>query len=175
MAAQQPEPARVLFICTANACRSQMGEHLSRAVYGDAVLAASAGVKPGVQVDPLGRAVLAELGVSTEGAHNKHVDAVALPGGVKYDLAVTVCSNAAGDCPTYRGTKRLLHAPFDDPPHLARDAAAAAAPGEAVDPLPFYRRVRDEILAWVTDELPRQLPQLAGKQRPLPAATGAAQ
>lgn len=62
------EPSRVLFICTANACRSQMGEHLARAIYGDAVLAASAGVKPGAQVDPLGKAVLAELGIDTAGA-----------------------------------------------------------------------------------------------------------
>lgn len=96
------------------------------------------------------------------------MDAVALPGGTKYDLAVTVCSNVAGDYPTYRGTKRLVHAPFDDPPVLAREAAAAAGEGAAVDPLPYYRRVRDEIRAWVETELPAKVPALAGKQRPLP-------
>lgn len=161
---------RVLFICTANACRSQMGEHLARAVYGDAIVAASAGVKPGSAVDPNGIAVIGELGISMAGAHNKHVAAVALPDGLKYDLAVTVCSNAAGDCPTYSGTKKLVHAPFDDPPVLAREAAAAAAAAggsDPVDPLPYYRRVRDEILAWVTTELPKRLPQLQGKQRQL--------
>lgn len=113
--------------------------------------------------------MLGELGISTAGAYNKHVDAVRLPDGLKYDVAVTVCSNAAGDCPTFSGTKTLVHAPFDDPPHLAAAAASSGADGgdAATDPLPFYRRVRDEIRAWVNHELPKLAPALAGKQRQL--------
>ena len=51
---------KVLFICTANACRSQMAEALARARFGDRVRVQSAGTQPS-QVNPHAIAVMAEL------------------------------------------------------------------------------------------------------------------
>jgi arsenite transporter len=64
MAAERP---LVIFLCTANACRSQMAEHLCRALWGRELDVRSAGVRPG-KPDPRALAVLGELGIATDGA-----------------------------------------------------------------------------------------------------------
>lgn len=43
---------RVLFVCIGNACRSQMAEAFARAYGSDVVVAASAGLAPGVDIPP---------------------------------------------------------------------------------------------------------------------------
>ena len=45
-------PARVLFVCIGNSCRSQMAEGFARARYDDLMEAASAGVQPAAIVQP---------------------------------------------------------------------------------------------------------------------------
>jgi arsenate reductase len=52
--------------------------------------------------------------------------------------------------PALRGHAKVVHVAFDDPPRLARDAASDA------DALGHYRRVRDEIRAFV-ETLPQGL------------------
>jgi arsenate reductase len=64
---------------------------------------------------------------------------------------ITVCGHADEHCPAFPGAPRLIHAGFDDPPKLARDSKT---PDEA---LAHYRRVRDEIRAFV-----ETLPTLLG-------------
>ena len=147
-----------------------MGEVISRAVWAGAGLrSASAGVKPGAKVDPLALAALAELGLSAApGAAPKAPAAArAALGGGKLSCVVTVCDSAAAEeeaCPSFPASaaRKIVHAPFADPPKLAREAAAGAAAGGAGgDPMEHYRRVRDEILAWVTEQLPAHIPELA--------------
>lgn len=65
---------RVLFVCTANAARSQMAEALLRHTDSDYFEAHSAGSQPG-EVDPRALAALQHLGVNTEGLHSKGLDA----------------------------------------------------------------------------------------------------
>ena len=60
-----------------------------------------------------------------------------------FDLVVTVCDDAHESCPIFPGTTRVVHRGFDDPPRLA---ASASFEDEA---LGHYRRVRDEIRAFV--------------------------
>jgi arsenate reductase len=60
-----------------------------------------------------------------------------------------VCSGAHEACPAIPGA-RTVHAGFDDPPRLA---AGARTDDEA---MPHYRRVRDEIRAFV-ERLPEAL------------------
>ena len=43
---------RVLFVCLGNACRSQMAEAFARAYGSDVLVAASAGLSPGLRVAP---------------------------------------------------------------------------------------------------------------------------
>ena len=67
---------------------------------------------------------------------------------------VTVCFHARDCCPTLPAETRVIHAGFDGPPALARSASDEA------EALAHYRRVRDEIRAWV-EALPGALLSLA--------------
>ncbi|MFO7898862.1 MAG: arsenate reductase ArsC, partial [Planctomycetota bacterium] len=137
----------VLFLCATNACRSQMAEGWTRHLHGDRVDPRSAGVKK-TRVDPNAVRVMAEAGVDIAGQRSKQI--ADLPE-LDVDLAVTVCASAREHCPAFPGGTRVVHVAFDDPPTLAEDA------GTEDEALAHYRRVRDEIRAFVEGELPRLL------------------
>jgi len=145
----------VVFLCTANACRSQMGEALCRKAFGDQVEVYSAGVKPGPRVDPLALVALKEIGIDHSNSRNKSSkEAEALFEGRRPDLVVTVCDNAAEEpCPIYTKTHKLVHRSFRDPPKLAK--AAGAETDEAA--LPFYREVMHEIDTYIRSDLAKLL------------------
>ena len=63
--------------------------------------------------------------------------------GIEFDRVVTVCSHAHEHCPVFPGKTRVVHVGFDDPPRLAANA------GTEDERLGHYRRVRDEIRAFV--------------------------
>lgn len=137
---------KVLFLCTGNACRSQMSEGWVRHLKGDVIEAYSAGVAPH-GVDPRAVKVMAEAGVDISTHTSKHVDELA---DVNFDFVVTVCDNAAESCPVFPGKVKKVHRSFQDPPRLARDAATEK------EALEYYRRVRDEIRAFV-ETLPESI------------------
>ena len=133
----------VLFLCTANTCRSQMGEALLRHRAGDRFEAMSAGLEPGPEVHPLALRVLEEKGVSTAGLRPKNLREFL--GVVRVRWAVFVCSRAAESCPTaWPDWSERLYWPLDDP---------ATVEGTEEERLAVFRRVRDEletrILAWL--------------------------
>ncbi|TAN08248.1 MAG: arsenate reductase ArsC [Rhodanobacteraceae bacterium] len=130
---------RILFICTGNACRSQMAEAWTRHLLGDRIEAFSAGTAPHA-MDPRALAVMRECGVDMSGQRPKPLaDVSDLP----FDLVVTVCDHAATACPVWPGTARTVHHGFDDPPRLARGAK------DEREALQAYRRVRDQIRDFV--------------------------
>ncbi len=137
---------RVVFLCTANSCRSQIAEALTRDLFGARIEAASAGVRPGDGVNPLALRVLAEAGVDVDALYPKNVRSLI----GRFDLLVTVCSSANDDCPDFAAATSRVHAPFDDPP--------APSTADAEDLLPIYRALRDRIRDWLTAELPLLLP-----------------
>jgi arsenate reductase len=140
------EKTRVLFLCTGNSCRSQMAEGWARHLRGQSVQPYSAGlVKHGL--NPIAVQVMAEAGVDITRQWSKTTDEL---GGLAFDLVVTVCDHAAGACPVFPAKTRVIHAPFDDPPRLA------AGLGDEAARLAVYRRVRDEIRAFV-ESLPGAL------------------
>jgi arsenate reductase len=130
---------KVLFLCTGNSCRSQMAEGWARALHPERIEPYSAGTSPG-RVDPRAIRVMREAGVDLSGRRSKHLDELA---GVPLDWVITVCDRANEACPVFPGAVRRLHAGFDDPPRLAADA------GSEDEALGHYRRVRDEIRAFV--------------------------
>jgi arsenate reductase len=140
---------KVLFLCTGNSCRSQMAEGWARNLHGDRWESHSAGTRPG-RVDPRAVAVMREAGVDISAHRSKHLDEVMALGP---DWVVTVCDHASESCPVFSGDVRRMHVGFDDPPRLA----AAATTEERA--LAIYRRVRDEIRAFV-DSLPQRLGEL---------------
>ena len=135
---------KVLFLCTGNSCRSQMAEGWTRQLKGDLIEPYSAGIEAH-GLNPHAVGVMGEAGVDISGQQSKTVEQLA---DVRFDVVVTVCGHARENCPTIAGTARRVHVAFDDPPRLAR---SAGTPEEA---LAHYRRVRDEIRAFV-----RRLPE----------------
>ncbi len=132
------EQQSILFLCTGNSCRSQMAEGLCRALRGDVLTPASAGIeKHGLNPDAV--AVMAEIGIDISGHESKTLDE--LPG--EYDYVVTVCGHANETCPYFPARTALVHEGFDDPPALARGAASRE------EGLAHYRRVRDEIREYI--------------------------
>jgi arsenate reductase len=122
-----------------------MAEGWTRHLRGDVIEAYSAGVETH-GLNPLAVRVMAEAGVDISGHASKLVDD--LPQGVAFDFVITVCDNAREACPFFPAASRVLHVGFDDPPALARELAAKGAPDEEAV-LAVYRRVRDEIRAYV--------------------------
>jgi arsenate reductase len=103
---------KVLFLCTGNAARSQMGEALARLDWGEIVEPVSAGSKPAGWVHPLAIAAMEELGADMSDARSKPADEFI---GQEMDLVITLCDSAANDCPVWPGAKRLVHKPVEDP------------------------------------------------------------
>lgn len=133
------EKPKVLFLCTGNACRSQMAEGWARHLRGDRIEVWSAGVETH-GLDPRAVKVMAEAGVDISGHRSKHVSEVL---DIPFDLVITVCDSARESCPVFPRPVRKIHRNFDDPP---RHAKSAGSEEEALD---VYRRVRDEIRSFV--------------------------
>jgi arsenate reductase len=132
---------RILFLCTGNSCRSQMAEGYARHLRSGHFEAFSAGIVAHGQ-NPNAIRVMAEDGVDITVQQSKTLQSL-LEAGVTFDVVFTVCGHADENCPLFPGKTRVIHHGFDDPPKLAK---LAATEEEAFQ---HYRRVRDEIRAWV--------------------------
>jgi arsenate reductase len=119
-----------------------MAEGWARALAPDGYHVYSAGVEAH-GLNPLAVEVMNEAGIDVSTHSSQTVDELS---GIPWDIVVTVCDSARERCPYLPGTHRLIHHSFDDPPRLA-----AGLPHE--DALVIYRRVRDEIKAFVQDLL----------------------
>lgn len=137
---------RLLFLCTGNSCRSQMAEGWARRLKPDEIEACSAGIETH-GLNPLAVKAMAEAGVDISAHRSTNIHDMDLEA---VDLVVTVCDNARETCPVLPGDTRTLHARFDDPPRLAQDAETEE------EALEHYRRVRDEIQAFV-EAMPENL------------------
>lgn len=123
-----------------------MAEGWVRAIRSNVIEPYSAGTDPG-GLNPLAVKAMLEAGVDISAQMSKRVDALC---DIEFDFVVTVCDAASDACPAFRGSAKVLHIGFDDPPKLA---LAATTDEEA---LPHYRRVRDEIRRFV-ETLPEAL------------------
>jgi protein-tyrosine-phosphatase len=103
--------ARVLFVCTANAARSQLAQALLRHTDSEHFEAFSAGTTP-TQVDPRTFEALSHIGVSTEGLRSKSIDEFR---GERFDYVITLCDKAAAQCRSLPGAGEALAWSFEDP------------------------------------------------------------
>jgi len=118
---------KVLFLCTGNACRSQMAEAIVNARLGNVWQAVSAGTRPAGYVHPKAIAALSEIDIQHDG-RSKPADEFR---DVDFDLVVTVCDSAAEECPVWLGKGKKIHHGFFDP--------------ALTDNMNDFRTVRDEI------------------------------
>jgi arsenate reductase len=133
----------ILFLCTGNSCRSQIAEGLARYLKSDFVIPYSAGVETH-GLNPNAVQVMQEIGIDITAHKSQHIDEFK---DIHLDYVVAVCDKASQSCPIFPGDTTVIRRPFDDPPALAKDETD---PEKALD---HYRRVRDEIKAFV-EELP---------------------
>jgi len=102
---------KVLFICTGNACRSQIAHGLLRELAGDQYEVFSAGSNPS-QVHPMSISVMEEIGIDISDHTSDHVDDY-LDYGI--NIVITVCDNANQSCPTFPLDVERIHWSIDDP------------------------------------------------------------
>jgi arsenate reductase len=130
----------VLFLCTGNSCRSQMAEAIVNARLSDDWRAFSAGTVPAGYVHSKAIRVLEEIGIAHHG-ESKHIDQFR---DVDFDLVVTVCDDAAENCPVWLGRGKRVHLGFPDP---------AKVEGMEEEKLAAFRSVRDAIALKVPELL----------------------
>ena len=136
---------RVLFLCTGNSCRSQMAEGLVNHFLGEAWGAHSAGAQPSGYVHPLAVQAMLELGINISGHRSKSPDELR---DTHVDLVVTVCDDAAENCPVWLRGGQVVHIGFPDP---------AKATGSHIEQLDVFRQVRDAIREQVLEYLEGEL------------------
>jgi arsenate reductase len=126
-----------------------MAEGLCRHLRGDVIDAYSAGIETH-GLNPNAVKVMQEVGIDISGHHSKTASDL---NERQFDYVITVCGHANETCPYFPAVTRVIHKGFDDPPALA----ATAADEETA--LGHYRRVRDEIQAFILS-LPESLADL---------------
>ena len=104
--------ARILFVCTGNAGRSQMAEALLRASAGGRVEVFSAGVDPWDDLHPVARALLEARGLNLSGHHPKHVRTLA---GERFDRVIVIGDRARDELPPMPRAATIEHWDIPDP------------------------------------------------------------
>ncbi|GCA58230.1 protein ArsC [Pseudomonas sp. SCT] len=103
----------ILFLCTANSCRSILAEAIFNHLAPAHMHAYSAGSKPCGWVHPQSLRALQRAGIATDGLHSK---SQAEHQQLQPDLLISLCDNAAAEpCPTYFGSALRAHWGLPDP------------------------------------------------------------
>jgi arsenate reductase len=128
---------RILFICTGNACRSQMAEAWATRLKPHDIEAYSAGSHPAGFVSKRVIKAMQEAGVDMSRAWSKPLDEWV---DVDFDYVITLCDYAKEFCPVFRAPTRMAHKAFPDP---------MAIMGNDQMTMNAFRRARDMIKAFV--------------------------
>ena len=126
---------KVLFLCVHNSARSQMAEAFLNQLAGDAFIAESAGLEPGV-LNPLVVEVMQEIGLDLSGNQTRSAFDL-FKQGQMFQFVITVCDAANAErCPIFPGVTKRLSWSFEDP---------ASFTGSNEEKLAKTRLVRDKI------------------------------
>jgi len=132
---------RVLFVCTANSCRSQMAEAWARRLFPPGWEVRSAGLLT-YRITDRTRAAMSEVGIDMEGQRPQTIDAFDLD---SFDRVVVLSEEAARYLPRLADPGRRLDRPVDDP---------MAAEGTNEEITAAFRAGRDRIREIVASLLP---------------------
>ncbi len=123
---------KVMFLCTGNACRSQMAEAFARELGKGKIDAYSAGLME-VDLHPRAIAAMKEIGIDITCQESKEIDPELL---CKMDFVITLCKPAEDNCPPTPTRVKRLHWPVEAP---------VETKGMEEVTVNDYRRARDEI------------------------------
>jgi len=141
------EKFKILFLCTGNACRSQIAEGWARHLKGDVIDAYSAGISP-AGLSSMAADVMAEAGVDISQQYSKYIDELA---GIDFDFVITLCDSAKELCPVFPGSVKMVHRGFDDPTFIF---------GTEKQIMDAFRTTRDRIKAYI-ETLPESLEKIS--------------
>jgi protein-tyrosine-phosphatase len=142
---------RVLFLCTENACRTQMAEAFLRQLVGDELEIVSAGAQPG-RLDPDAVAVMREVDIDISSARTKVVDPYLRQ---RFRYVITLCDREKErSCPIFPGAIWRQRWPVETP-------AALAAAG--LDHCAAVRQARAAIRRHVVEFVERHHHSQSGK------------
>jgi len=108
-------------------------------LYGYKYQAYSAGTKPSA-VNTHAVQVMSEIGIEISMHRSKSINKFMEH---KFDYVITVCDHANETCPFFPGGMKRLHQSFEDPASFEENKA---------DTLSEFRRIRDKIKYWITEE-----------------------
>lgn len=131
---------KVLFMCTANSCRSQMAEAWAHKILPADWDVQSAGLLT-YRISAKTRAVMAEVELDMAGQEPKTIDTVDLD---SFDLIVTLSEEAGRYLPALAHPERHRHCPVTDPMSFHGTPEATRTD---------FRRGRDEIRVIVSELL----------------------
>ena len=131
---------KVLFVCTGNACRSQMAEGILGDLAEGRFEVFSAGTHP-TRVHPASIKVMAEWDIDISHHTSDLIDDYLNAG---MDIVITVCDNANQLCPIFPGVVEHIHWSIDDPFVNWSDEEHL---------LPPYRRTRDTLKVQIQEFL----------------------
>ena len=109
-----------------------MAEAIINARLGDQWRAFSAGTDPAGYVHPMALQTLTEIGIIHKGV-SQHVDQFRE---MNFNVVITVCDDAAENCPMWLGSGARVHLGFVDP---------AKATGTEAEQCDLFCKVRDQI------------------------------
>jgi protein-tyrosine-phosphatase len=134
-----PSPQAVLFACALNAVRSPMAAALLKALRGNTLYVASAGVRTGM-LDPFAVAAMAELGIDISAHRPMSFEELDDLEGLNFDLIVTLSPEAHHKAValTHRLAAEVEYWPTADP---------ADVEGNREQRLDAYRAARDQLMA----------------------------
>jgi len=127
-----PKKEKIIFICTGNACRSQIAEGIMRQLAGDKFDVFSAGSHPSL-VHPMSIKVMKEIGINIT-SHTS--DPISNFLSKNINIVVTVCDNADKVCPVFPGKVERIHWSIKDP---------FKGWGSDPDDLDNFTRTRDDL------------------------------
>ncbi len=112
----EQRPLNVLFLCTQNSARSQIGECIINRLGMGKFKGYSAGSHPKGEVHPFALELLERLNYDISALRTKSWDEFATPGAPQLDFVFTVCDDAANEvCPVWPGQPMTAHWGLPDP------------------------------------------------------------
>ena len=104
----------------------------------------SAGTAPTGYVHPMAIEVMSELEIDISAYRSKSVDEFH---NFNFDAVITVCDDAAENCPVWLGSGRVIHMGFPDP---------AQTTGSEIERFAVFQQVRDDmgkiVLGYLTEK-----------------------
>jgi arsenate reductase len=123
---------KIMFLCTANSCRSQMAEGFAKKFSKDLIKVYSAGLMA-AGVHKRAIAVMKEIGIDISNQKSKPIDEDLLK---QMDIVITLCEYAEEYCPQTPPEIKRLHWPIKDP---------VGTTGTEEEIMNEFRLARDEI------------------------------